>query len=316
MSNIFCAEARDLCPDAGECNDPGIEDDLESAQSRPRRSEHAIRGDSVLEEVTAGIVHDFRNILAVIDSGLSLAERHPEDPDKARVCLAAAREGVGRGLALTTRLLSFVKQHDVDSQAVDVNDLLRSLELFVRYGAGPGIRIAFDLAPDISRCRVDPVQFNAAILNLVVNARDAMPDGGKVTISTEACEIGLPSSGAPASRAHVRVRVSDNGQGMPPDVARKIFDPCFTTKGETGTGQGLPQVCAFMRQVGGRVSVTSEPGLGTSFDLVFPVQNRLSGAESSLGRQVDRWVNEGGAEGGEMSSFVPPEPVIGNHEKG
>jgi signal transduction histidine kinase len=144
------------------------------------------------------------------------------------------------------------------------------LEVFLKYGAGPSARIVLDLSPRIPECLVDPSQFAAAILNLVINARDAMPHGGVIQIGTARYEPAEPIRGSGGPNVYVRVRVQDNGLGMSGPVVEKIFEPFFTTKGEKGTGLGVPQVCAFMRNVGGRVSVASELGRGTTFDLLFP----------------------------------------------
>jgi signal transduction histidine kinase len=221
--------------------------------------------------MTGGIAHDFRNILTIIGSGLRLAETNSRDPDKVRTYIAGAREGVNRGLQLTSQLLAFAKQQELDARAGDVNELLTNLELFLQYGAGPGVRIRLELAQGIPECLIDASQFDAAVLNLVTNARDAMPDGGEVRISTARWEANSPAAGSPASGVYVRVRIEDKGQGMPADVLQRIFDPLFTTKGDKGTGLGLPHVCAFMRMIGGYVEVTSEPGAGSTFDLLFPV---------------------------------------------
>jgi signal transduction histidine kinase len=129
---------------------------------------------SVIAEMTAGIVHDFRNILAVIDSGLRLAEGCSNDPKAASAFIAGTREGVARGMALTSQLLTFAKQQEFEARAANANELLKGFELLLRYGAGSGIRVVLDLSADIPNCLLDPSQFNAAILNLVVNARDAM----------------------------------------------------------------------------------------------------------------------------------------------
>ncbi len=145
-----------------------------------------------------------------------------------------------------------------------------NLELFLRYGAGPGIRIVLELASDIPKCLIDPSQFDAAVINLAINARDAMPNGGEIQISTERWPVETTTSGSAVPGTYVRVRVKDSGQGMPAEVVRKVFDPFFTTKGEKGTGLGLPQVYAFMRRIGGYVDVISEQGIGTTFDLLFP----------------------------------------------
>ena len=127
-----------------------------------------------------------------------------------------------------------------------------------------------DLASDTPKCLVDPALFDAAVLNLVVNARDAMPDGGEVRISTEWLAIPTPTPGSPPPGDYVRVRIKDGGQGMTPEVLERVFDPFFTTKGENGTGMGLPQVYAFMQLIGGYVAIASERDIGTTFDLLFP----------------------------------------------
>jgi signal transduction histidine kinase len=241
--------------------------------------------------MTGGIAHDFRNILCVITSGLNVAERHSGDPEKLDSALAAVREGVARGMKMTNRLLAFAKQQDLETGRDDVNTLLTKLRAFLKYGAGPGIRVILKLAPDLPKCLVDPPQFNSAILNLVVNARDAMPDGGAIRISTatvRGMNLGRPCK-------YVRLRVSDDGIGMPAEVTRRIFDPYFTTKGDSGTGLGMPQVQALMRQLGGYVTVESVVGRGTSFELFFPVDEEKPAAARDAWRQIDRWVDEGGA---------------------
>lgn len=232
-------------------------------------SAHAVQLLSVLGEMTRGIAHDFRNILTVIDSGLRLAENKSNDPKAASTFIAGAREGVTRGLTLTSQLLTFAKQREFQARAVEANELLKSLELFLRYGAGSEVRVVLDLSPNIPYCLIDPSQFNAAILNLVINARDAMPKGGEVHISTAPWVVQSDASDAKVGN-YVRVRVRDNGLGMSDEVLKKIFRPFFTTKGEQGTGLGVPQVCAFMRRIGGHVRVASGLGRGTTFDLFFP----------------------------------------------
>jgi signal transduction histidine kinase len=192
-----------------------------------------------------------------------------QDLQKLRVSIAAAQEGVDRGLQLTSRLLAFARSPEHDAPGQDVNELLRSQELFLRYGAGPGIRVVLDLAQGLPACAIDPVQFNAAVLNLVVNARDAMPAGGMIQIGTEPRKV-KTGVGLLARGSYVAVRVRDSGHGMRRDVLPRIFDPFFTTKGEKGTGLGLPQVCAYMRAIGGHIEVASKPGAGTTVNLLIP----------------------------------------------
>ncbi len=289
-----------------ECHPPAAADvdDVQAMSGRdsalsliddaPRqRSARASQRMTALGEMTAGLAHDFRNILAIIELGLSLAERNRDDPEKAQAALAAAHEGIRRGIRLTSQLISFARPEKPDVHPENVNDLLDGLKAFLKYGAGPGIRIVLDLAPDLPKCRIDPPQFNAAILNLVINARDAMPDGGEIRIETDECQRLIDDSGAPPRRC-VRVRIIDQGCGMPPEIARHLFDPYFTTKGEAGTGLGVPQVATFMRSSGGNVCVNTEQGVGTSFDLLFPTADCRDPIDGNLWRQLDRWVNEGG----------------------
>jgi signal transduction histidine kinase len=245
---------------------------------------------SVLGEMTGGIVHDFRNLLMAIELGLRLAEKNSEQPEQVRTHLAAAREGLDRGVKLTSQLLAFAKQQELAAHAADINELLRKLELLLRYSAGPKTRIVLELASDMPKCLIDPLQFDVAVLNLVVNARDAMPNGGELQISTDGVETAKFGSAAPGT--YVRVRVKDSGNGMPAEAVRKIFDPFFTSKGEGGTGLGLPQVRAFMQLIGGYVSVTSQQGIGTTFDLLFPSAKRdgivaLSALKADLGHEPD-----------------------------
>ena len=260
------------------------------------RSIRAAERIGALGEMTRGIAHDFRNILCLLSSGLNIAETNANDPAKLSLALTAMRQGVERGVKMTNRLLGFARQQQIKAGPQDVNTLIAALKDFLAYGAGPGIRLLVKLAPALPKCLVDPPQFNAAIINLVVNARDAMPDGGVIRISTAAV-----THGAHAGEAgdYVRVRVRDNGVGMPPEVKAKIFDPYFTTKGDGGTGLGVPQVQAWMRQLGGYVTVQSSVGKGTAFDLFFPVHEQQAAAVlPDTWRQLDRWADEGGAVGG------------------
>jgi signal transduction histidine kinase len=159
---------------------------------------------------------------------------------------------------------------------------LQDLELFLKAGAGPEIRVVLHLAAGTFNCPIDRSQLNAALLNLVVNARDAMPKGGTIEISTERLTITTATADGTPPGLYVLVQVKDDGQGMPPAVTRRVFDPFFTTKGESGTGLGLPQVSAFMRLIGGHVSIASEQGVGTTVRLFFPLAE--AGVEGATSR--------------------------------
>lgn len=260
---------------------------------RAERSAHAAANINALGEMARGITHDFRNILCMLSSGLSIADANAGNPAKLRLALAAIEDGIARGLKITNRLLAFAAQHEARPSAEDINALLAALKGFLSYGAGPGIRIVLELGRGLPECLVDAPQFNAAILNLVVNARDAMPADGTIRISTKLIHRGLGEN----ARDYVRVRVRDDGAGMAPDVLARIFDPFFTTKGDNGSGLGIPQVQALMRALGGDVRVHSIVGKGTAFDLFFPAGGDPPGDAPDAWRQLDRWADEGGAIG-------------------
>jgi signal transduction histidine kinase len=242
----------------------------DNAEAAPRNAPDSTVGGQMIE----GIAHDIRNVLAVIEAALRLAEQNAHAPDKVLQCIAGARDGAARGLLLTSELLAFAKQQDLELLPADANELLRQHEAFLKLGAGPKLRVVMRLAPGIPKCVVDPAQFNAAILNLVINARDATLNGGEVVISTDRYDVpASPADNLPGG-PYVRVRVKDNGQGISPEKVNRIFDRFFTTKGGQGTGLGLPQVRALMRRTGGHLEVASEPGIGTTFDLLFPTEPR------------------------------------------
>ena len=249
---------------------PQLPDMIQREQYTSDQGARAAQRLCTLGEMTAEIVHDFRNILAIIGSSLTLAERHSGDAERIHTFIDRAQDGVRRGTKLTDQLLAFAKEPGPVTGVENLNECLKKLELFLQSGVGPEIRIVLQLAPDISRCLIDQAQFNAAVLNLVVNARDALPTGGTIDISTERWAINTVAADAPLPGLYVRVQVKDNGQGMSPEVARRVFDPFFTTKGERGTGLGLPQVSAFMRLINGHVSIASELGVGTTVSLFFP----------------------------------------------
>lgn len=249
---------------------------------------------SALGELTGGIAHDFRNVLCVISSGLRLAERNFDDPVVRHGALAAARDGVDRGLRMVDGLLALPTRPGTAAGAQDINRLLRNLEEFLKYGAGPGNRLALELTDDLPVCDIDPVQFNAAILNLVINARDALSEGGIIHIRTKITERDMPAGG---QHDFVEIEVSDNGAGMPPEVLKRVFEPYFTTKGNGGTGLGVPQVRSLMRTLGGDVEATSSPGTGTTFRLLIPISVDRIPDRPDAWRQLDQWADEGGAIG-------------------
>jgi signal transduction histidine kinase len=250
------------------------------AEVRERaQAEEALRQSQKMEAVgqlTGGIAHDFNNMLTGVIGGLDmvrrrLAEGRVEDASR---FIEAALASAGRAAALTHRLLAFSRRQSLDPQAVDANHLIGSMEDLLRRTLGEQVDLSVDLATDLWNTQTDANQLESAILNLAINARDAMPTGGKLTIET--ANLHLDSQFAHTlgnlnPGDYVAISVSDTGQGMTPDVASRVFDPFFTTKpiGQ-GTGLGLSMVYGFVRQSEGRVDVYSELGVGTTVRLYLP----------------------------------------------
>ena len=225
-------------------------------------------------QLTGGIAHDFNNMLAVVISGLSLIKRRLAAGDRDVMELADATiDGANRAVALTSRLMTFARQQPLAPQSVDVNLLIGGMTEMIDRALGETIKMDSVLETGLWLTHVDPPQLESALLNLCVNARDAMPDGGKLTIETSNCEIddSLARRMAMTAGPYVGIVVSDTGTGMAPDVVARAFDPFFTTKEVgKGTGLGLSQVHGFVKQSGGHVKIYSEPGHGTAIKIYLP----------------------------------------------
>jgi len=224
-------------------------------------------------QLTGGVAHDFNNLLMVIAGSLDLLENRVDaDPKTARY-LSAARHGVERGAKLNQQLLAFARRQDLRVESIDIGDLLRSFENLLDRAIGETIAVRIEEPGNVLYGRTDPHQLETAVLNLAINARDAMPLGGVLTISTASLEVtsrfAMSNNAAPGS--YVVVTVSDTGLGMPADVMAKVFEPFFTTKAVgKGTGLGLSQVYGFAKQSGGFVSIESTLGEGTSVSIYLP----------------------------------------------
>ena len=254
-----------------------------------RQLEEQLRQSQKMEAVgqlTGGIAHDFNNMLSGIIGGLELARRRMEAgrQEEAFGFMDAAVTSARRAAALTHRLLAFSRRQSLDPQAVDVGELVLSMEDLLGRTLGEGVILAVSPAPGLWPARCDANQLESAILNLAINARDAMPGGGKLTIECANLSLDRPFADDPEPIQpgdYVVVSVSDTGVGMPDSVKAKAFDPFFTTKPiGKGTGLGLSMVYGFVRQSGGHVGIYSEPDLGTTVKLYLP---RLPDAAAAPG---------------------------------
>ena len=233
-------------------------------QERLRAAEEALRQAQKLEslgQLTGGVAHDFNNLLAVFASALQLLERG--GPASPRM-LAAMRRAVARGTGLTRHLLAFSRRRPVNPESIDPAAHLTGMRAMLDGSLGGHIEVRMQFGVEVWPVEVDPGELELAIVNLCVNARDAMPNGGIITIAAE--NIDRDKTGE-----FVRISVADNGVGMPPETQARAFEPFFTTKDVSkGSGLGLPQVYGFAQQSGGRVSMDSTVGAGTTVTMLLP----------------------------------------------
>jgi PAS domain S-box-containing protein len=249
-------------------------------------AQEALRQSQKMEAVgqlTGGIAHDFNNMLAVVIGSLDLLDRRLDQGDeRARRYVEAAGDGARRAALLTQRLLAFSRQQPLQPEPIDANKLVSGMSDLLRRSIGTDVRLETVLAGGLWRTHADPNQLENVVLNLAVNARDAMPGGGRLTIETQNAHLderyASKHLGVPPGQ-YVLVAVSDTGSGMPADVIDKAFDPFFTTKEVgKGTGLGLSQVYGFVKQSGGHVKIYSEVGQGTTIKIYLP---RLHGASDT-----------------------------------
>ncbi len=231
---------------------------------------HAQRMEAV-GRLTGGVAHDFNNLLTVVIGALDMMLRSPDDVTRQKKLGEAALSAARRGERLTHQLLAFSRRQALRPEPTDLNGLIRESDPLLRRALGEAIEFKLKLRRGGARVSVDPAQFEAALLNLVVNARDALGDRGKVTVQTLTCTVQSGEIAELAPGDYVCVTVSDNGSGMSPDVIERVFEPFFTTKPVgRGTGLGLSQVYGFARQSGGGVRISSTVGRGTEVRLYLP----------------------------------------------
>lgn len=217
-------------------------------------------------KLTGGVAHDFNNILAAILGSLSLAQRRLADGADITRFLENAVLAAERGATLSQRMLAFARKQELSLEAVDLQDAVRSMAELLQRTIGPGITIRTKFPLRLPAALVDRTQLELAVMNLVVNARDALPDGGEVTISAE--EAVLPD----VVNGFVRLSIGDHGEGMTPATLARATEPFFTTKGVgKGTGLGLSMVQGMVEQCGGRLRIESEPRKGTRVEILLPV---------------------------------------------
>lgn len=249
-----------------------------------RRVEDQLRQSQKMEaigQLTGGIAHDFNNLLMVIGGSLDMLDQRIEKDERTVRYLAAARHGVTRGAKLNQQLLAFSRRQDLRTEAICVEDLLETFENLLDRAVGEAVTVHIEGAPEQWYCRTDSHQLETAILNLAINARDAMPQGGTLTLRTAIQNLDAKTGATHgvSGGEYVVVSLADTGVGMTAEVVDRVFEPFFTTKEVgKGTGLGLSQVYGFARQCGGFVTIESHPGVGTTVLIGMP---RADGPEAT-----------------------------------
>ena len=251
-------------------------------QKRLRDAEEALRHAQKLESIgqlTGGVAHDFNNLLAVFSNGVELLNRDI-GAEQRKTVLAGMRRAVSRGMGLTRHLLAFSRRQPVNPESISLAAQLPGMRDTLNRTMGGHIQVEMKLSSELWPVEIDVGEFELALLNVCVNARDAMPRGGTISITAE----NLPATSADGLPADfVKLVIDDTGTGMPPEVLARVFEPFFTTKDVgKGSGLGLPQVYGFAQQSGGRVTVQSELGKGTIVTLLLPRSSRLPVAPKAV----------------------------------
>jgi PAS domain S-box-containing protein len=239
-------------------------------------------------QLTGGIAHDFNNLLSVISSALEVLPLKGQEPSDLKI-VESMRRAVDRGATLTQQLLSFARQQPLKPEKHSVNNIISGFETVLRRAGNSNVSFALELDPKVCVAHVDAPRFETALLNLVVNARDAMPNGGSLVITSSNVTLADKELDGLAAGPYVKVSVTDTGCGMTPEVAARAFEPFFTTKEiGKGTGLGLSQVYGFIAQSGGSATINSTVGRGTTVDIFLPALAESAGERAQEEASVDK----------------------------
>jgi PAS domain S-box-containing protein len=259
-----------------------LADRVQEALSERDAAQAALTQSQKLEaigQLTGGVAHDFNNLLTVIIGALDVLERNPDDHPRRERMLQAAQGAARRGEKLTQHLLAFARRQPLNPEICRIDAMIAESESLLRRAVGEGVDLSLDLQAGARTTLTDSGQFEAALLNLVVNARDATPAGGAIIVASAGVDLTEPKGELPPGR-YLRVAVSDTGQGMDAETLERAFEPFYTTKPVgKGTGLGLSQVYGFVRQSGGEVTIDSVMGQGTTVAMLLPVREAFSPVE-------------------------------------
>ncbi|EJN14044.1 PAS domain S-box, partial [Bradyrhizobium sp. YR681] len=249
----------------------------EKAQDQLRQAQKM----ETIGQLTGGVAHDFNNLLMAVMGNLDLLRKRIPDDPRLRRLIDGALQGAERGASLTQRLLAFARQQDLRAEAVDLGTLIRGMSDLLERSLGPRVELRLDVPDRVPPARVDSNQLELAILNLAINARDAMPDGGSIEIRIREDQTSEEARLPPGR--YLALSVIDNGEGMSPETLKRAVEPFFSSKPlGKGTGLGLSMVHGLAVQLGGALQLSSKVGIGTTATLILPVATQLPKAEAPM----------------------------------
>jgi signal transduction histidine kinase len=273
--DIFYAVGRDVTAEKEAAAE------LERAQEALRQSQKM----EAMGQLTGGVAHDFNNLLTPIIGSLDMLQRRQIGGAREQRLIDGALQSADRAKTLVQRLLAFARRQPLKAEAVDVRGLVEGMADLIASTSGPQVKVVVDAPAHLSPATADPNQLEMAILNLAVNARDAMPDGGTLTLAAANDSVSAGGSADLAPGDYVRVSVADTGVGMDAETMKRAIEPFFSTKGVgKGTGLGLSMVHGLASQLGGALKIASHPGVGTRIELWLPASETPIEAEAEAGR--------------------------------
>jgi signal transduction histidine kinase/CheY-like chemotaxis protein len=254
---------------------------MKEVAAREKAQEQLVQAQKMetIGQLTGGVAHDFNNLLMAIMGNLDLLRKRLPDDPRLRRLVDGAMQGAERGASLTQRLLAFARQQDLRAVSVDLRSLIQDMTNLLERSLGPRVAVRLDIKDDLPPARIDPNQLELAILNLAINARDAMPDGGPIDIKVD--EQKITRDAVLTSGHYLRLSVIDTGTGMTPETLERAIEPFFSSKPlGKGTGLGLSMVHGLAVQLGGALRLSSTVGKGTTATLLLPVANAAPEVEA------------------------------------
>ena len=279
-------------PAGGPAQFAGTLTDVTEQRTLESHLVHAQKMDAI-GQLTGGVAHDFNNLLSAVLGGLHLLERRLELGDREQLLVSQMRHAAEQGAELVRRMMAFARKQELRPTSVDPSSLCSSVAGLVEHTLAGTVQIEWSCGTDVPNIYADRSQLELALVNLIINGRDAMPHGGTIKVAIDSVEHGPQLNGSAAPGRYVSIRVIDQGEGIPESLVSRVTEPFFTTKeAGKGTGLGLSMVAGFVQQSGGVIRIDSRPGKGTAIELLFPTTDETEDAAAPQPQKAARPVGE------------------------